>query len=148
MHSPCIEGNVHSSKIGDQNFIHLFIQQIFMVNTVNSQYIICGWYQNEYYLVTVQYETREGELLEKRKYMIQNEVKKYSLWVRSSHCLFLYIKFYWHMATLIHLHAVYGCLLATTAALSNFDKGHMADKAQNIFGLLYSRQFAHPWNKI
>lgn len=40
MYSLCIEGNVCTSKTGDQDFINLFMQEIFMVNIVNAQCII------------------------------------------------------------------------------------------------------------
>lgn len=46
--------------------------------------------------------------------------------------LFLYIKFYWHTATVIHLHIICGCSSAIATELGNYDRYHLAHKAYNI----------------
>ena len=57
-----------------------------------------------------------------------------------------YLRFYWHIATTICFHIVYGCFGALMAELSRCDRDHMACKAENTPSLACSEkvcQFLH-----
>ena len=92
-------------------------------------YNLCGWYMNERYLFTVLHKTEEeGNIGKKQVYDIKQGSENMPYGPSPVHHLFLWIKFYWHTATLIHLHIVYGWLHPIMAELIGFDKDHMANK--------------------
>lgn len=56
-------------------------------------------------------------------------------------CLFLQIKFYWNMATLIRLHAIiYSRFHATMAELNSCDRDSLAHEAKNIYHMVLYRK--------